>query len=105
MALRFAAASTFSRRFLWTGAGAARCSRRAEEQCIAGRQFDFGPDGTRLFVDAGTFQFKFLVDDGGTPTDPFDDVEIEGSFELVKDVGRTDLADRDFCDDIHEFIG
>jgi hypothetical protein len=72
---------------------------------IAGRQFDYGPDGTRLFVDAGTFQFTFMVDHGGTPTDPFDDVEIEGSFELVRDVGRTDLAGRDFCDDIHEFIG
>jgi hypothetical protein len=72
---------------------------------IAGRQFDYGPDGTRLFVDAGEFQFKFMVDDGGTPTDPFDDVEIEGSFELVRDVGRTDLAGRDFCGDIHEFIG
>ena len=72
---------------------------------MAGRQFVYGPDGTRLFVDTGTFQSKFLVDDGGTPADPFDDVEIEGSFELVREAGRRDLAGRDFCEDIHEFIG
>jgi hypothetical protein len=72
---------------------------------VAGRQFAYGPDGTRLFLDAGTFRGSFLVDHGGTPTDPFDDVEIEGSFELVKEAGRADTADRDFCEDIHEFIG
>jgi hypothetical protein len=72
---------------------------------IAGRLFAFGPDGTRLFVDAGTFQFQFLVDHGGTPTDPSDDVEIEGSFEVVKDVGSTATVGRDFCGIIHEFIG
>jgi hypothetical protein len=72
---------------------------------VAGSQFAYGPDGTRLFLDAGTFRFKFMVDHGGTPTDPFDDVEIEGSFELVKEAGRADTANRDFCEDIHEFIG
>jgi hypothetical protein len=72
---------------------------------VAGRSFAFGPDGTRLFLDAGTFRFQFLVDHGGTPTDPDDDVEIEGSFELVKEAGRADTAGRDFCDDIHDFIG
>jgi hypothetical protein len=72
---------------------------------VAGRQFAYGPDGTRLFLDAGTFRFSFMVDHGGTPTDPFDDVEIEDSFELVKEAGRSDTAGRDFCEDIHEFIG
>jgi hypothetical protein len=56
-------------------------------------------------LDAGTFRFSFLVDHGGTPTDPFDDVEIEDSFELVKQARRSDTAGRDFCEDIHEFIG
>jgi hypothetical protein len=56
-----------------------------------------------LSVDAGIFRFQFLVDHGGTPTDPDDDEEIEGSFEILQDsAGR---ADRDFCEDIHEFIG
>src|SRR5262245_27517972 len=72
---------------------------------IAGRQFVYGPDGTRLFVDTGTFQFEFLVDHGGTPTDPSDDVEIDGSFEVVKEVGHRDLAGHDFCDDVHAIIG
>jgi hypothetical protein len=72
---------------------------------VAGRSFAYGPDGTRLFLDAGTFRFSFVVDHGGTPTDPSDDEEIEGSFESVKEAGRADTAGRDFCEDIHEFIG
>jgi hypothetical protein len=73
---------------------------------VAGRSFAYGPDGTRfLSLDAGTFRFQFVVDHGGTPTDPDDDEEIEGSFELVKEAGRSDTAGRDFCEDIHEFIG
>jgi hypothetical protein len=71
----------------------------------AGRTFVYGPDGTRLFLDAGTFRVSFLVDHGGTPTDPSDDEEIEGSFEVVKEAGRADTDGRDFCDDLHEFIG
>jgi hypothetical protein len=71
----------------------------------AGRQSAYGPDGTRLFLDAGTSRFSFLVDHGGTPADPDDDEEIEGSFELVKEAGRSDTAGRDFCEDIHEIIG
>ena len=71
----------------------------------AGHASAYGPDGTLLFLDAGTFRFSFVVDHGGTPTDPFDDEEIEDSFELVKEAGRSDTADRDFCEDIHEFIG
>jgi hypothetical protein len=70
----------------------------------AGRQSAFGPDGTRLFLDAGTFRFEVLIDHGGTPTDPFDDEFIE-FLGLVKEAGRSDTADRDFCEDIHEFIG
>jgi len=33
-----------------------------------------------------------------------DDVELE-FLGLVKEAGRSDTADRDFCADIHEFIG
>lgn len=54
----------------------------------------FGPDGKALARNPGQVRFAFDVDDGGTPTDPFDDVEIDGSFEVVKEsTGRTD----DFC--------
>lgn len=72
---------------------------------VTGRTFAYGPDGTRLFLDAATFRFQFLVDHGGTPTDPSDDEEVEGSFELVKEAGHVDTAGRDFCEDIHDFIG
>jgi hypothetical protein len=71
----------------------------------AGRQSAYGPDGTRLNLDAGTSRVSFLVDHGGTPTDPSDDEEIEGSFQVVKQAGRSDTAGRDFCEDIHEIIG
>ena len=60
-----------------------------------------GPDGF-LFHDSGHFGFVFGVDHGGTPNDPSDDGEPPRGQELT---GRTDTAERDFCDDIHEFIG
>ena len=64
----------------------------------------FGPDGELLFLDSGHFRFEIVIDLGGTPTDPSDDEEL--SFRVITDLtGRTDTAGRDFCDDIHEFIG
>jgi hypothetical protein len=57
-----------------------------------------------LFLVAGMFRFEFLVDHGGTPTDPSDDEELE-FVGVVKEAGRADTANRDFCEDIHEFIG
>ena len=71
----------------------------------AGANKWFGPDGELLFIDSGTFRFEILIDHGGTPTDPFDDEELE-FLGVVKDLtGRADTDGRDFCDDIHEFIG
>ena len=57
-----------------------------------------------MAVNAGTFRIELLVDHGGTPTDPFDDVLLE-FLGFVKEAGRSDTADRDFGEDIHEFIG
>jgi hypothetical protein len=72
---------------------------------VAGVSKWFGPDGELLFIDSGTFRFEVLIDHGGTPTDPSDDEELE-FLGVVKDLtGRTDTEGRDFCDDIHEFIG
>ena len=54
----------------------------------------YGPDGKALARNPGQVRFELLVDHGGTPTDPFDDVEIADSFRMVKEsTGRTD----DFC--------
>jgi len=60
----------------------------------------YGADGRLLLVVAGHFSFQIMVDHGGTPGDPSDDVEIEDSFTIVKDVGIDQTAGRDFCEDL-----
>ena len=49
--------------------------------------------------DPGMNRVEFRVDHAGTPTDPSDDEEIEGSFRVVKEsTGRNDTGD--FCEDL-----
>jgi hypothetical protein len=60
----------------------------------------YGPDGKLLFVVAGNFTFEIMVDHGGTPDNPLDDKEIEGSFTVIKDVGIDQTEGRDFCEDL-----
>ena len=67
-----------------------------------GQQKVYGPDGQRLFLDAGIFSFEILVDHGGTPTDPSDDAFL-ADLGVVKVTGRSDTAERDFCEDFREF--
>jgi hypothetical protein len=69
-----------------------------------GRAFVVGPDGEVLFIDAGTVWFQILIDHAGTPNDPSDDAFIE-FLGIVRQVGRTDTAGRDFCADLLQFIG
>ena len=66
----------------------------------------YGPDGKLLFNDPGQIRFEFLIDHGGTPTDPSDD-EFIADLGLVKgSTGRNDLEGLDFCADIIQaFIG
>jgi hypothetical protein len=60
--------------------------------------------GRFVLNDPGQIRFTILVDDNGTPGDPFDDEEIEGSFQLVKgSTGRNDTQGRDFCADLVTF--
>ncbi|WP_157155474.1 hypothetical protein [Diaminobutyricimonas sp. LJ205] len=64
----------------------------------------YGPDGKLLFRDPGQIRFEVVVNHAGTPTDPSDDIFI--SERVVKEsTGLNETEDRDFCDDIHEFIG
>lgn len=63
----------------------------------------YDADGDLVFTDAGHFSGQVSVDHAGTPTDPSDDVEIEDSFVLLKDVGHFDTEGRDFCADIATF--
>jgi hypothetical protein len=61
-------------------------------------------NGRLVLNDPGQIRFTILVDDGGTPGDPFDDEEIEGSFQVVKpSTGRNDTQGRDFCADLANF--
>ena len=65
----------------------------------------YGPDGKLLFNDPGQIRFEVLIDHGGTPTDASDDEFLEFLGQVKGSTGRNDLQDRDFCADIHEFIG
>jgi hypothetical protein len=65
----------------------------------------YGPDGEFLFNDPGQTRFEVLIDHGGTPTDPSDDEFLEFLGVVKGSTGRNDLEGRDFCADIHEFIG
>jgi hypothetical protein len=42
----------------------------------------------------------------GTPGNPDDDTEIDGSFRTIREsTGRSDTDGRDFCADVVEFTG
>lgn len=61
-----------------------------------------GPDGQRL-VESGQFAARIVIDYNGTPSDPEDDTLL--SFEDIKQTGRNDLAELDFCDLLVTFLG
>jgi hypothetical protein len=64
----------------------------------------YDTDGTLVLMDSGVFRFSVVIDLNGTPDNPDDDVEVDGSFDLfVPRTGRTDTDGRDFCDDLREF--
>ena len=52
----------------------------------------YGPDGKAIARNPGQVRFEIVVEHGGTPTDPSDDIEL--SFTQIKgSTGRTD----DYC--------
>jgi hypothetical protein len=54
----------------------------------------YGPDGKAIARGPGQIRFEVLIDNGGTPSDPSDDEQLE-FFGIVKGpTGRTD----DFCE-------
>jgi len=52
----------------------------------------YGPDGQLLAKRSGQLRFVAVIDNGGTPDNPDDDVEL--SFELIKATGPND----NYCD-------
>lgn len=59
---------------------------------ITGPSTLYGPNGKAIARNPGQVRFQVVVDHGGTPTDPSDDVEL--SFEQIK--GSTGRSD-DYC--------
>ena len=53
----------------------------------------YGPDGKAIARNPGQVRFEFVVDHGGTPTDPSDDLLLEERF-VKGSTGRSD----DFCE-------
>jgi hypothetical protein len=60
--------------------------------------------GKLVLKDPGNFRFSFAIDYQGTPGDPSDDTDVDGSFQVVRDsTGVNDTEGRDFCADVLEF--
>lgn len=62
----------------------------------------YGPNGKLLFVDSGQIRVEILIDHGGTPTNPDDDVILDETVVKPSN-GRNDLDGRDICADLHQF--
>ena len=54
----------------------------------------YGQDGTAIARNPGQVRFEVLIDNGGTPDDPFDDEFLEFVGFVKDSTGRSD----DFCD-------
>ena len=54
----------------------------------------YGGDGKAIARNPGQVRFKLLFDDGGTPSDPFDDEFLDYLGEVKASTGRSD----DFCE-------
>ncbi len=63
----------------------------------------FGPEGKLLFKDPGQSRSVLLIDHGGTPADPTDDVFLEDLGRIKGSTGRNDLEGRGFCDLVRDY--
>jgi hypothetical protein len=67
----------------------------------SGSYRSYDSNGKVFLRDPGQIQFEILVDNGGTPEDPFDDEFLEFLGTVRDSTGRNDLEGRDFCEDFH----
>jgi hypothetical protein len=73
-------------------------------QYAAGGARYYDTNGKLVLKDPGAIRFAFEVDYNGTPGNPDDDREVEGSFRVIRpSTGRNDTDGRDFCADVREF--
>jgi len=64
----------------------------------------YDADGNFVLKDPGQTRTAVDIDYNGTPGDPNDDVEVPGSFRVVRSsTGNSDFSDRNFCADLKEF--
>jgi hypothetical protein len=64
----------------------------------------YDADGNFVLKDPGQVRVAFDIDYNGTPGNPDDDIEIPGSFRIVRSsTGNSDFSQRDFCADLSEF--
>ena len=68
----------------------------------AGPEHVYGPDGQRLYLWVGLGRESVLIDNGGTPTNPYDDAFISEDFLSFH--GRPDVGG-DFCTTFRELTG
>jgi len=57
-------------------------------------------DGKLVLMNPGLIRWQILVDDAGTPSDPYDDEFIQFLADLLGSTGRNDTVGRDFCEDL-----
>ena len=69
---------------------------------LAGPEHVYGPDGERLYLWVGLARSSDLINNGGTPANPFDDSFIGGDFLSFS--GRPDTGG-DFCTTFRELTG
>ena len=66
----------------------------------------YDTNGKLVLRDPGQVRVAFDVDYNGTPGNPDDDIEIPGSFRIVRpSTGNSDFSQRDFCADLAKFTG
>ena len=64
----------------------------------------YDADGNFVRKDPGQTRTAVDIDYNGTPGDPSDDVEVPGSFRIVRSsTGNSDFSGRNFCADLKEF--
>ena len=70
----------------------------------AGGSRFYDTDGNLVLKDPGSISFAFDVNFMKTPSDPSDDVFVDGSFRIVRpSTGNSDFSTRDFCTDLRTF--